>query len=97
VESPACGCGAEKQTIRNIVDDCPLRLFADGLTGLRAMCTKIPSDRVIKKKKFGKSKISLNATNRDRYHTCFPYISHLFLSDSIFDYTSHSIIKQICR
>jgi hypothetical protein len=37
VESPACDCSAEEQTIRHIVDDCPLRLFADGLTGLFAM------------------------------------------------------------
>jgi hypothetical protein len=32
VESPACDCGAEEQTMRHIVDECPLRLFADGLT-----------------------------------------------------------------
>jgi hypothetical protein len=37
VESPACDCGAEEQTMRHIVDDCPLRLFADGLTGLCVM------------------------------------------------------------
>jgi hypothetical protein len=24
VESPACDCGAEEQTMRHIVDDCPL-------------------------------------------------------------------------
>jgi hypothetical protein len=32
-----CDCGAEEQTMRPMVDDCPLRLFADGLTGLCAM------------------------------------------------------------
>jgi hypothetical protein len=37
VESPTCDCGAEEQTIGHIVNDCPLRLFADGLTGLCAM------------------------------------------------------------
>jgi hypothetical protein len=37
VESPACDCGAEEQTMRYLVDDCPLRLFVDGLTGLCAM------------------------------------------------------------
>jgi hypothetical protein len=46
VESPACDCCAEEQTmrhivddcpLRHIVDDCPLRLFADGLTKLCAM------------------------------------------------------------
>jgi hypothetical protein len=37
VESPACDCCAEEQTMRHIVDDCPLRLFADGLTKLCAM------------------------------------------------------------
>jgi hypothetical protein len=36
-KSPACDCGAEEQTMRHIVDDCPLRLFAGGLTGLYAM------------------------------------------------------------
>jgi hypothetical protein len=30
-------CGAEEQTMLHIVDDCPLRLFADGLTGLCSM------------------------------------------------------------
>jgi hypothetical protein len=37
VESPACDCGAKEQLMRHIVDDCPLRLFSDGLTGLCAM------------------------------------------------------------
>jgi hypothetical protein len=37
VKSPACDCCAEEQTMRHIVDDCPLRLFADGLTKLCAM------------------------------------------------------------
>jgi hypothetical protein len=37
VESPACDCGAEEQTMRHIVEDCPLRLFDDGLTGLCAV------------------------------------------------------------
>jgi hypothetical protein len=37
VESPSCGCGAEEQTMSHIVDDCPLWLFADGVTGLYAM------------------------------------------------------------
>jgi hypothetical protein len=36
-ESPACECGAEEHTMRHIVDNCPLRLFADGLTGLCVM------------------------------------------------------------
>jgi hypothetical protein len=34
LESPVCDCDAEEQTMRHIVDDCPLRLFADGLTYL---------------------------------------------------------------
>jgi hypothetical protein len=37
VESPAFDCGAEEQTMHHIVEDCPLRLFADGLIGLFAM------------------------------------------------------------
>jgi hypothetical protein len=37
MESPACDCAAEERTMRPIVDDCPLRLFADGLIGLVAM------------------------------------------------------------
>jgi hypothetical protein len=37
VESPACDCGAEEQGMRHIVDDCPLRLFADGMTGVGVM------------------------------------------------------------
>jgi hypothetical protein len=37
VESPACDCGAVEQTLRHIVDDCPLRFFAEGLTGSCAM------------------------------------------------------------
>jgi hypothetical protein len=27
VESPACDCGAVEQTLRHIVDNCPLRFF----------------------------------------------------------------------
>jgi hypothetical protein len=37
VESLACDCGAEEHTMHHVVDDCPLRLFADGLTGFCAM------------------------------------------------------------
>jgi hypothetical protein len=37
VDSPASDCGAEEQIMRHIVNDCPLRLFTDGLTGLCAM------------------------------------------------------------
>jgi hypothetical protein len=40
-ESKACDCGAEEQTIRHIVDDYPLWLFADDLTGLCAMSDEI--------------------------------------------------------
>jgi hypothetical protein len=39
----ACDYGAEEQTMRHIVEVCPLRLFADGLTGLCAM-----SDETVK-------------------------------------------------
>jgi hypothetical protein len=37
VESSACDCGAKEQTMRHIVDDCPLRFFVDVLPGLCAI------------------------------------------------------------
>jgi hypothetical protein len=37
VESSASDCGAEEHTMRHIGDQCPLRLYADGLTATRVL------------------------------------------------------------